>query len=150
MTRFKRATIFIALVTLTVCACTEEPRSPNRVVDEFHQALGKEDSALALSLLSPDVVVFESGEADPTRDAYAVAHLPWDMRAARQTERVLLNRQDGGSGAQRWVLSTYRVTGRIDGDSINRTILETAILREIGGVYRIVHLHWSSTPDSPP
>lgn len=143
----KYAATGIALIALTACA--EAPRTPNRVVDDFHQALRQGDSALALSLLAREVVVFESGQSDPARDAYAGAHLPADMNVAAQTEWSLVNRLAGGSGEERWVLSSYHVKGRVDGTPVNRVYLETAILREIGGMYRIVHLHWSSTPDRP-
>lgn len=137
----------IAIIFMTLAACGEAPRSPQQVVDDFHQALSQSDSALALSLLARDVVVFESGQSDPTRDTYASAHLPADMNVAAQTQWSLVSRLAGGAGEERWVLSAYQVKGRVDGVSMNRVYLETAMLREVGGAFRIIHLHWSSTPD---
>jgi hypothetical protein len=52
----------------------------------------------------------------------------------------------GGEGNERWVLSTYRVTGKqADGTPIDQVTLETVILRRVAGLFRIVHFHWSTS-----
>ena len=145
--RTKLLAIGIVLIALT--ACTDESRSPVSVIDDFHQSLKKRDSALALSVLARDVVVFESGRSDPGRDDYAVSHLALDLKLATQAEWTLVNRRFGGSDKESWVLSAYQVKGRVDGVPVNRVYLETAIVRNIGGMNRIIHLHWSSTPNMP-
>ena len=79
---------------------------------------------------------------DPARPAIIFLHgggfdrTTWSL----QTRRV------GGEGAERWILSSYRVTGtRADGKPIDQTTLETAIVRRsVGDQFRIVHLHWST------
>jgi ketosteroid isomerase-like protein len=123
-----------------------QARTPSETVDAFHAALRNKDTAAALSLLDRGLVVFEFGTADPTVEAYAFRHLPFDMDVAVATRWKLETRKVGGEGGERWVLSTYRVTGRqSDGTPIDQTTLETVILRRTAGLFRIVHFHWSTS-----
>lgn len=131
---------------LAASAAAQTPRIPAETVDAFHAALRNKDTAAALSLLDRGLVVYEFGLVDPTVEAYAFRHLPFDMDVAVATQWKLESRRVGGEGDERWVLSTYRVTGKqSDGAPIDQTTLETAILRRSGGVFRIVHLHWSTS-----
>jgi hypothetical protein len=121
-------------------------RTPIETVDAFHAALRSKDTAGALSLLDRSLVVYEFGAVDATAEAYAFRHLPFDMDVAAATAWKLETRRTGGEGNERWVLSTYRVSGRqSDGTPIDQTTLETVILRRTGGLFRIVHFHWSTS-----
>jgi ketosteroid isomerase-like protein len=123
-----------------------QARTPAETVDAFHAALRNKDTAGALSLLDRGLVVFEFGTADPTVEAYAFRHLPFDMDVAVATRWKLETRKLGGEGNERWVLSTYRVTGKLpDGKPIDLTMLETVILRRSGEQFRIAHFHWSTS-----
>jgi ketosteroid isomerase-like protein len=134
-------------LALSVSAATAQgARIPADAVDAFHAALRGRDTAAALSMLDRSLVVYEFGTVDPTAEAYAFRHLPLDMDIAAATRWKLLTRRTGGEGDERWVLSTYRVTGRqSDGTPIDQTTLETVILRRAAGVFRIVHFHWSTS-----
>jgi len=82
-----------------------------------------------LSLLDRGLVVFEFGATDPTVEAYAFQHLRFDIDMAVATQWKLESRHVGGEGNERWVLSSYRVTGKqSDGTPIDQTTQETAIL----------------------
>jgi ketosteroid isomerase-like protein len=125
------------------------PRVPAEVVDAFHAALRNKDTAAALSLLDRGLLVFEFGTVDPTVEAYALRHLPFDMDVAVATRWKLETRRVGGEGNERWVLSTYRVTGtQSSGKPIDLTMLETVLLRRSGDAFRIVHFHWSTDDPS--
>lgn len=131
---------------LAGAAVAQGARPPAETVDAFHAALRNKDTAGALSLLDRGLVVYEFGAVDPTVEAYAFRHLPFDMDLAVATQWKLETRRVGGEGNERWVLSTYRVTGRqSDGTPIDQTTLETVILRRSGGLFRIAHLHWSTS-----
>ena len=139
-----RALALLSFLFLST-ASAQVGRVPAETVDAFHAALKKKDTAAALSLLDRGLVVYEFGLVDATVEAYGLRHLPFDMDVAVATQWKLETRHVGGSGDERWVLSTYRVTGKqSDGTPIDQTTLETAILRRAGGVFRIVHLHWST------
>jgi ketosteroid isomerase-like protein len=141
-----KAALCIVLFTLTAgVAAAQGMRIPADAVDAFHAALRNKDTAGALSLLDRGLVVFEFGVADPTAEAYAFQHLPLDIDVAVATQWKLESRRVGGEGNERWVLSTYHVTGKLTDETvIDQTLLETAILRRTGDAFRIVHLHWSA------
>ena len=72
-----------------------------------------------LSLLDRGLVVYEFGVVDPTLEAYALSHLRFDIDMAAATQWKLESRRVGGEGNERWVLSTYRVTGKqADGSAV--------------------------------
>jgi len=136
----------LALALFASLAVAQGARTPIEAVDAFHAALRNKDTAAALSLLDRSLVVFEFGAVDPTAEGYAFRHLPLDMDLAVATRWMLETRRAGGEGNERWVLSTYRVTGKqSDGAPIDQTTLETVILRRTGEVFRIVHFHWSTS-----
>ncbi len=139
-----------ALIALGL-ACTALPgwsqgaRIPADAVDAFHAALKKKDTAAALSLLDRGLVVYEFGVVDPTVEAYAFQHLPFDIDVAAVSTWNIDSRRVGGEGDERWVLTTYHVTGKqADGSAIDQITLETMILRRVSGLFRIVHMHWST------
>ena len=133
-------------LALCAAAALAQSRTPAETVDAFHAALRNKDTAGALSLLDRGLVVYEFGGVDPTVEAYALQHLPFDMDVAVATQWKLQSRRSGGEGGERWVLSTYRVTGKqSDGTAIDQTTLETVILRRSGEQFRIVHFHWSTS-----
>ena len=144
----KRVAVLALLLSLIACpvtAAAQGARTPADTVDAFHAALRAKNTAGALSLLDRGLVVFEFGAVDPTVEAYAFQHLPFDMDVAAATQWKLEMRRVGGEGNERWVLSTYRVTGKQrDGTAIDLTTLETVILRRAGDLFRIVHFHWST------
>ena len=142
-----RARLLLAAVSLALAggAWAQTAKQPADTVDGFHAALKRKDTGGALSYLDRSLVVFEFGVTDPTVEAYALSHLPGDIDMAAVTDWSLQARRLGGGGDERWVLSTYRVTGKLpDGKTIDQVMQETAIVRRIGDSFRIVHLHWSS------
>ena len=140
-----RVLLCAASLTLGGAASAQSAKLPADAVDGFHSALKRKDTGGALSYLDRSLVVFEFGVTDPTIEAYALSHLPGDIDMAVVSEWALQARRVGGSGNERWVLSTYHVTGKLpDGKPIDQVMQETAIVRRVGESFRIVHLHWSS------
>jgi ketosteroid isomerase-like protein len=140
-----KASVAVVGMTMAGAVCAQSVKLPADAVDGFHAALKRKDTAGALSHLDRSLVVFEFGKMDATIEAYALSHLPGDIDMAAITDWNLQARRLGGSGNERWVLSTYRITGkRPDGKAIDQIMLETAIVRRVGESFRIVHLHWSS------
>jgi ketosteroid isomerase-like protein len=139
------AAITFGMLAFASASWSQGARIPADAVDAFHAALKKNDTAAALSLLDRGLVVFEFGVVDPTVEAYAFRHLPFDIDVAAVSTWSIESRRVGGEGDERWVLTTYHVTGRqADGSPIDQITLETMILRRTSGLYRIVHMHWST------
>jgi ketosteroid isomerase-like protein len=143
----ERARLLLAAASLVLAgaALAQTAKLPVDAVDGFHAALKRKDTGGALSYLDRSLVVFEFGVADPTVEAYALSHLLRDIDMAAVSDWTLQARRVGGSGNERWVLSTYHVTGKLpDGKAIDEVMQETAVVRLVGDSFRIVHLHWSS------
>jgi ketosteroid isomerase-like protein len=143
-----RTVAFLLLTALLLAgpARAQEARLPTEIVDNFHRALKAGDTGRVLSMMDRELIVFEYGVADLKLEAYAFAHLPMDMDQAVRTQWELQTRRMGGAGDERWVLSTYHVTGPAGANTpaIDQTTAETVILRRIGDGFRIAHVHWST------
>jgi len=122
----------------------QPPATAPGTVDAFHRALQQGDSATALSLLAADVVVFESGSQQMSREEYRSHHLGADMAYESATRTEVLARRSGEAGDVAWVLSQTRTTGTFRGREVDRTGVETMLLRRTAQGWRIVHVHWSS------
>lgn len=113
-------------------------------LDAFHAALAAGDRDGALARLAPDVVIFEAGGAELSRDEYAHHHLAGDMAylAATTTEQV--DRRSGESGDIVWFLTRSRTAGTFRDQPVATVGTETALLARTAEGWTIVHLHWSS------
>ena len=113
-------------------------------VDAFHRTLAGGDREGALALLTPDVVVFESGGAEMSRDEYAGHHLAADMEYSAAAPARVLDRKQGGDGAVAWVISRTEMKGTFRGRPVHSRGTETMVLRRTAEGWRIAHVHWSS------
>jgi ketosteroid isomerase-like protein len=120
------------------------PDTPVAAVENFHGALAAGDRERALAWLDPEVSIFESGGAERSREEYASHHLQSDMAFASSTKTEILNRETRSSGDVAWVLSRSRTTGTFRGRDVDVEGVETMVLRQDQGRWRIVHIHWSS------
>lgn len=114
-------------------------------VASFHSALEQRDRGRALAALSPDVVIYESGEAELSRDEYAAHHLEADTRFAASTKTELVDRRTIISGDLASVISRTKTSGTFAAKPIDVIGTETMLLRrDAEGRWSIVHIHWSS------
>jgi ketosteroid isomerase-like protein len=113
-------------------------------VHAFHAALAAGDSATALSLLAPDVVIFESGAVEASRDEYRSHHLPADMEFSQSVSREITSERSGSAGDVAWMLTESHSTGTFRERPIDVRGIETMLLRRTADGWRIVHIHWSS------
>jgi ketosteroid isomerase-like protein len=119
-------------------------QEPAAAVDAFHAALGRGDTSAAAALLASDAVIYESGRAERSKDEYAGHHLPADMAFAKATERNITRRTGQAVGDFAWVATETTTMGTFKSKHINSVGKETMLLRRSQGVWRIVHVHWSS------
>lgn len=117
---------------------------PAEVVSSFHAALAAGDRAAALAHLDPQVLIFESGGAELSRDEYASHHLGSDMAFSQATERTVVDQRKDSSGDVAWVLTRSTTKGTYRDREIDAKGTETMVLRHSPEGWRIVHIHWSS------
>lgn len=115
-----------------------------QVVDRFHNALRRGDTATALEQLAPDVLIYEEGGAERSRAEYASHHLGADAAFAAAVPSTVSRRTGRAAGDWAWIASESRTTGRFHDRDIDRLSAETMVLRRERGRWRIVHIHWSS------
>ena len=117
---------------------------PAAAVESFHAALSNADREGVLSWLDPEVIIFESGGAEMSRDEYASHHLESDMAFVGATKTDVLDRQEQSEGELAWVLTRSHTTGTFRDRPVDIDGVETIVLRRREGRWRIVHIHWSS------
>lgn len=132
----------ILLATLTLMV--PQSATPAEVVDAFHAALDAGDREAALAQLAEEVVIFESGGAEMSREEYAGHHLGGDIVFSAAVDREIVDRRHEVVGQIAHVLSRTRTTGTFRDREIDATGVETMILQRREATWKIVHIHWSS------
>jgi ketosteroid isomerase-like protein len=141
------ALVGLSETPLAIAATAEDiaaVQSPIGTVDRFHAALTEGKVEAALKLLSDDVLIYESGRAERSKAEYASHHLNADAEFAGATQRKLVKRTSWIGADTAWVTSETETTGTFKGRALALTGTETMILRRTAGVWKIVHIHWSS------
>ena len=121
-----------------------------RLVEEWQSALKGGRRQAVLSLMTADVTIYESGDAENSRDEYAEHHLDADMSFARSTTTTVEDRRVVDMGETALVLSRTATAGSFEGKPVSSKGVETMVLRKVDGAWRIAHIHWSSRRIAPP
>lgn len=121
---------------------------PTEVVDAFYEAMGRGDRTAVLAQLSADVVIYEQGFAELSRDGYAKGSLANDLTFASVVKREVLKREAWEEGNLAWVLTQALVTGDFGENRLELQNAETLVLRRTDLGWKIVHIHRSAHPRS--
>lgn len=137
--------ILLAAGPLAAQEATDSARQAEvrAVVHEFHDALAAGDSLAALTLLHPDVVVFESGHAE-TLTEYRSGHLASDIAFAAATRREIMEESITLWGNVALYTSEAHTTGTWRGREIDSGGAESMVLVRMQDGWRIRHIHWSA------
>jgi ketosteroid isomerase-like protein len=122
----------------------QSARGPAAIVDAFHSALRKGDTAAAAALLANDALVFEEGGAERSKAEYVAKHLPADAAFSKAVRSEVTRRAGHSDGTLAWIATEGRISGAFGGKPVDRITTETIVLRRMGSTWRIVHVHWSS------
>lgn len=117
---------------------------PREAVEAFHAALTSGDKAAAVALLSPEVLIFESGYVERSRTEYASHHLDGDIAFSKTASRKVLGQGERTDGKTAIVWQETETKGTSKGKEIHVMGTETAVLEKTGDKWSIVHVHWSS------
>jgi ketosteroid isomerase-like protein len=153
-----RAAVALALVAAMPPLLAHEPsaaaaraaslpaaaRGAAATVDAFHAALHRGDTRAAAALLADDALIFESGGVERSKAEYAEHHLPADTAFSQAVTSVVKHRSGNVAGTLAWIASEGATTGTYKGKALNLVTTETMVLRRVGSVWRIIHIHWSS------
>ena len=124
---------------------------PTATVNQFRGALQDGNLAQVLALLAPDVLIYEAGEQQVSRDEYAARHLKADIALLATVYVDVLAQTGRVDGNTAWVTTRSRLVSREADPRAPATVTETIVLRRLAADWRIVHVHWSSsTPGNAP
>ena len=121
---------------------------PVAVVERFFKALASDDSKAASVLLDPEVLIYESGSIERSRQEYASHHLESDAKFLKTVKHRLLSRSGDAGADWAWVATEVHFSGSADQKAVNTIGTETMILRKRPEGWRITHIHWSNRPAS--
>jgi ketosteroid isomerase-like protein len=116
-----------------------------KAVEAFRSALRVGDRAVLSYWLTDDLLVYEGGGAERSRDEFLALHAGADAAFLKASKVDLLKRVSGSSGDSAWVNSEYRIRGQSSkGRPIDVLNTETILLRKTPQGWRVQHVHWSS------
>lgn len=118
--------------------------TPEAAVEGFLKALAAGDEKAAKQWLAPDVLIYESGSKESSRDKYAAHHMKADMAFLAKAKMERLERATSASSSAAWVTSRLRIQGQSQGKPVDLLSTETMILTREDEGWRIRHIHWSS------
>ncbi|MDQ3208724.1 MAG: nuclear transport factor 2 family protein [Gemmatimonadota bacterium] len=116
-------------------------------VKRYHDALAEGDSAAALALLSPNVIIMESGSVESLRE-YRSHHLAADIAFTRAMKETRSPVQVKVEGNVAWTAATGTTRGRFRGKPVNSAGAELMVLTRTPSGWVISAIHWSSR-DAP-
>ena len=149
----KRFLIMLLIQMISVSALSQDAWAKNgnkseaaeikAVVEAYHEALAGGDADAAVSLLSDDVIILESGHMENAEE-YKSHHLGADMEfsAAVTSKREVIQAVIEGDAG--WVVSSSTMTGEFRGREINSAGVELMVLSKESGSWKIRAIHWSS------
>jgi mono/diheme cytochrome c family protein/ketosteroid isomerase-like protein len=117
---------------------------PVSAATALHNALATGDAARVQSLLDPKVTIMEGGNVERSLKEYAAHHLPADLKFMKSVTSELQRQIADSSGDLAWVASEATLTGTSDSKPVALASTETLVLKNVGGTWKVVHIHWSS------
>jgi len=141
--------LVLALLCATTPAPARETMDPVATADALGDALAGGDAATVKRLLAPDVLIYESGGQESSRDEYTAHHMKGDMTFLAHAKREVLDRRQGAVGELAWVATRTRITGTHRDKPVDLHSTETLVLKRGPEGWRVVHIQWSSRPVEP-
>lgn len=133
-------------LALSQVALARDMADPVGTVNAFQAAIANGDEGVVRSLLAPDVLIYESGGQERSRDEYTSHHMKGDMEFLRNAQIQKLDQRQHGRGDLAVVSTRSRITGQHKDKAIDIHSTETMVLKRNAAGWQIVHIHWSSRP----
>ena len=125
---------------------SEQARPVVAVIEQFSAALKAGDLNQAGELLADDVLILESGGAERSRQEYLGQHAAADAAFLKDAQIDVKRRTVRVEGPFAWVGTESELRATHNGKPLTLVSTETTVLKRTAGIWRIVHIHWSSHP----
>lgn len=149
MIRHRNAALGLVLLSLALPVRAQSGIDPAGRAAAFTAALVAGDEAMAKSLLDPEVLIYESGGQESSREEYTSHHMKGDMAFLGKARIEVLDRRHGANGDLAWVATRSRITGPHKDKPVDIYSTESLVLKRTPAGWRIVHIQWSSRPVKP-
>ncbi|MFT6633718.1 MAG: ketosteroid isomerase-like protein [Bacteriovoracaceae bacterium] len=116
---------------------------PAKVVVDFHNALKSSKKDEVFKLLEESVLIYEGGGVERSAKEYSSHHLLADMAFMSKMEVELIEHQVTIYSNIAISSSRSIIRGKYKGKVIEKTNMETIVLRKINGKWKIINIHWS-------
>ena len=116
---------------------------PADTVKSFHAAMSAGDEAGVLKALAENVMIFEGGGVEMSRQEYENHHMKADMKGNAGAVRNVTSETEKVFGTIATVLSTTLREGSRDGKAYRYKGTETMVLEKRADGWKIIHIHWS-------
>ena len=116
---------------------------PAKVVIEFHKALKNNKKDVVLKILEDSVLIYEGGGVERSAKEYSSHHLPADIAFMSKMEVKLIEHLVKIYGDIAISSSRSIIKGKYKDKTIEKTSMETIVLRKIKGRWKIINIHWS-------
>ena len=140
--------LVIAGITWVVsgqAATTEDADHPAAVAaDLLGDAIIAGDVDTLKALIAPDVLIFESGGVESSLAEYEDHHMPADIAFMKNMSSEVISRRVIEAGDSAIVLTQSRINGVYKEKEVDLSSTETLVMRNMGGQWKIIHIHWSS------
>ena len=140
--------LVIAGITWVVsgqAATTEDADHPATVAaDLLGDAIIAGDVDTLKALIAPDVLIFESGGVESSLAEYEDHHMPADIAFMKNMSSEVISRRVIEAGDSAIVLTQSRINGVYKEKEVDLSSTETLVMRNMGGQWKIIHIHWSS------
>lgn len=114
-----------------------------KIVTKFREALKESDVKAASSLLSKDVLIYESGNAERSALQYVSGHMLADIKYLASINSELIEHQVTVNGDVAISTSQSKNISTKDGKTTERVSMETIVVAKVKGQWLITHIHWS-------
>ena len=121
----------------------ESASSVAGTADKFDLAIKHGDTDAIRTILDDDVLIYEAGNVEGSFEEYASHHMSADIQFMSTMEKTILSRKLFENGDLAVVSTEYRMKGGYKGRFIDKTTMETLVLRKSETGWKIVHIHWS-------
>jgi ketosteroid isomerase-like protein len=141
------AFVFFAMIaTMSTASAGPADKGSAAAADALHAAIAAGDEQGVRELLAPDVLIFESGGIESSREEYASHHMHADMEFLAGVERQILDRDVFEAENLAVVSTRSRLSGRFRDKEVDLFSTETLVLILTDVAWKVRHIHWSSTP----
>ena len=142
--------LFFLLLAAPAAAQHDDHQNPandeaevSATTDQFIAAIATENRSALESILSPDVLILESGGIE-TREEYLGHHFGSDAAFLAAMTREPLHRTIRIDGDVAWVASITRLQGTFRERDLDLDSAELLVLHRTPEGWRIAAIHWSS------